>query len=87
MPNIKSAGKRAKQAVERRLRNRGTKSAIATARRVFVTAVEAKDKSNALKTFQAFCSVLDNSCKRGIIKKNTADRRKSRAAQMLNKMA
>jgi len=87
MPNIKSAGKRAKQAVGRRARNRSTKSVIATARRVMVEGVESKDKTKAMKEFSAFCSILDKSVQRGIIKKNTADRRKSRAAAMLAKLA
>lgn len=87
MPNIKQAGKRAKQALVRRVRNRSTKSVIATARRVFVAAVESKDKAQAMKQFSAFCSILDKSAKRGILKKNTADRRKARASDMLKKMA
>lgn len=87
MPNIKSAGKRAKQALVRRARNRSTKSVIATARRVFIEAVESKDKAKALKAFGEFCSDLDKSVQRRIIKKNTADRRKSRASAMLAKMA
>jgi len=86
MPNIKSAGKRAKQALVRRVRNRSTKSEIATTRRVFVDVVETKDKSKAMKEFSAFCSLLDKSAKRGIIKKNTADRRKARAAAMIAKI-
>ena len=87
MPNIKQAGKRAKQALVRRQRNRSTKSEIATARRVFIAAVESKDKAKAMKEFSAFCSILDKSAKRGIIKKNNADRRKARGAAMLAKMA
>ena len=86
MPNIKQAGKRAKQALVRRSSNRSTKSEIATARRIYTEAVESKDKAKALKEFSAFCSILDKSSKRGIIKKSTADRRKSRAAAMLAKM-
>jgi small subunit ribosomal protein S20 len=86
MPNIKQAGKRAKQALVRRVRNRSTKSEIATSRRVFVDAVESKDKSKAMKEFSAFCSILDKSAKRGIIKPNTADRRKARAAAMVSKV-
>ena len=87
MPNIKSAAKRARQADVRRLTNRSTKSAILTARRQFLQAVEAKDKPKALAQFNAFCSVLDTSAKRGIIMTNNADRRKSRASAMLAKMA
>jgi small subunit ribosomal protein S20 len=87
MPNIKSAGKRAKQAEVRRLKNRSAKSVIGTKRRLFVASLETKEKDKAMAGFKAFCSVLDKSAKRGIIKKNTADRRKSRAAAMLAKMA
>ena len=87
MPNIKQAGKRAKQALVRRSSNRSTKSEIATARRVMIEAIESKDKAKAMKEFSAFCSILDKSSKRGIVKKNTADRRKSRAAAMLAKLA
>ncbi|MEI8122048.1 MAG: 30S ribosomal protein S20 [bacterium] len=87
MPNIKQAGKRARQALVRRVRNRSTKSEIATARRVFVDGIESKDKAKALKEFSAFCSILDKSVKRGIVKKNAADRRKARASAALAKMA
>jgi len=87
MPNIKQAGKRAKQALVRRVRNRSTKSEVATSRRVFVEAIASKDKSKALKEFSAFCSILDKSVKRGIVKKNAADRRKARASAALAKLA
>lgn len=86
MPNIKSAGKRAKQAEVRRLKNRSAKSLIATQRRLFVAAVATKEKDKAMAAFRTFCSVLDRSAKRGIIKNNTADRRKARAAAMLAKI-
>lgn len=87
MPNIKQAGKRAKQALVRRMRNRSTRSEIATSRRLFVEAVDSKDKAKAMKAFSAFCSMLDKSAKRGIIKQNAADRRKARASAMLKKLA
>jgi len=83
MPNIKSAAKRAEQAERRRLRNRSTKSSIATARRTFLSAVESRDKTKAFQAFQALCSILDKSVKRGIIMKNTADRGKARASAAL----
>jgi small subunit ribosomal protein S20 len=87
MPNIKSAAKRAGQAEVRRLRNRSAKSSIATAKRVFLAAVESKDKKNAMDKFKALCSILDKSAKRGIITKNTADRGKARASAAITKMA
>lgn len=87
MPNIKSAGKRARQAEVRRMKNRSTKSAVLTARRHFVEAVESKDKKKALEAFNAFCSILDKSAKRGVLMQNNADRRKARASAQLAKMA
>ena len=86
IPNIKSAGKRAQQALVRNLKNRSGKSMIATKRRLLVAAIESKDKDKAMACFRAFCSLLDKSAKRGIIKSNAADRSKSRAAAMLAKM-
>ena len=87
MANIKSAEKRARQAVGFNLRNRMAKSAILTMGKQFVAAVESGDKSQALLLFGRFASLLDKSAKRGIIKNNNADRRKSRAAARLGKMA
>jgi small subunit ribosomal protein S20 len=87
MANNKSASKRARQAEGRRDINRSAKSEILTVRREFIQAVESKDKAKALAGFQAFCSILDKSAKRGIIMTNNADRRKGRAAAMLTKMA
>ncbi len=86
MPNIESAAKRARQAEVRRLRNRSARSAIVTQRRAYLKAVESNDKTLAMKLFREFCSLLDRTAKRGIITKNTANRRKSRASHMLAKM-
>lgn len=87
MPNIQSAAKRAVQAEKRRLRNRSTKSAVLTAKRVFNATIESKDKDKALAAFKRLSSILDKSAKRGIIKKNTADRGKARASAALAKIS
>lgn len=87
MPNIMSAAKRARQAEKHRARNRGVKSAIHSERRLFLAAIEAKDKDKALQLFRRFGSVLDKAVKHGIIPKNTGDRSKSRASRQLAKLA
>jgi small subunit ribosomal protein S20 len=87
MANIKSAEKRAHQAVERNLRNRSVKSQILTASKVFLAAVEEGDKSKAQQSFSRFASLLDKSAKKGIVKPNNASRHKSRAAARLAAMA
>ena len=45
------------------------------------------DRATAEKKFKEFVSGLDKAVKKGIIAKNTADRKKSRAQLKLNKMA
>jgi small subunit ribosomal protein S20 len=84
MPNIKSAEKRARQAIMRRTINRATLSEIGTVRRsAFETVVKGADPAVAAKKLSEYASTLDKAAKRGIIKRNTADRRKSRMAQRL----
>ena len=49
-------------------------------------AADAGKKEDAEKKFKEFVSGLDKAVKKGIIKKNTADRKKSRAQLKVNKM-
>ena len=70
MPIIKSAIKRAKQTLKRRERNIGIKKDVKTAVKAFIAAPSAK----TLATAQ---SEIDTAVKKGLIKKNTAARRKS----------
>lgn len=70
MPIIKSAIKRAKQTVKRRERNIGIKKDIKTAVKAFHTSPNAKTLASAQ-------SELDTAVKKGLLKKNTAARRKS----------
>ena len=66
----------------RAARKRDRQNAKARAR-----AADAGKKEDAEKEFKAFVSGLDKAVKKGIITKNTADRKKSRAQLKLNKMA
>ena len=50
-------------------------------------AADAGKKEAAEKEFKTFVSGLDKAVKKGIISKNTADRKKSRAQLKMNKMA
>lgn len=70
MPIIKSAIKRAKQSNKRKQRNLITKRNIKEASKAFLTKPSA-DKLNLTQ------SELDKAVKKGLIKKNTAARRKS----------
>jgi small subunit ribosomal protein S20 len=86
MPNIKSAMKRVNISAVARQRNRGVKTLLATTKRQFMTAVEAKNKDQAWQLFRQYCSALDKAAKKGIIKDNSASRKKHRAAQWLKKI-
>ena len=80
MPNIKGAAKRARQAIGRHSRNVDAKTGLKTQRAKLFAAVSKKDKDMGTAEYKAYCSMLDKLCKRGIITKNTAQRRKTRAA-------
>lgn len=84
MPNIKSAIKRTKVIETKTLRNKKIKSAVKTASRTFDEAVLAGDKSKAEETFKVAVQKVDQACSKGVIKKNTASRKKSALAKKLN---
>lgn len=86
MANIKSAIKRARQSVKRRERNVAVKTAIKKNRRTFFDLTKAESLDEAKKQYSAYCSVLDKSAKKGVISRNTATRRKGRAAEQLRKL-
>ncbi|MGI6100784.1 MAG: 30S ribosomal protein S20 [Lentisphaerae bacterium] len=82
MAKIKSAEKRARQAEASRKANRAVKSKISTVRRkAFETVVQGADAGDVAKVVAEYSSTLDKAAKRGIIKRNTADRRKARMAK------
>ena len=78
MPIIKSAIKRAKQTLKRRERNIGIKKDVKTAVKAFIAAPSAK-------TLAAAQSEIDTAIKKGLIKKNTAARRKSALSKIAKK--
>jgi len=75
MPIIKSAIKRAKQTIKRRERNIVIKKDIKGVVKTFLTKPSAKSLSAAQ-------SELDTAVKKGLIKKNTAARRKANLAKI-----
>ncbi|MBB1552406.1 30S ribosomal protein S20 [Candidatus Saccharibacteria bacterium] len=78
MPIIKSAVKRMRQTAKRRERNVGIKKDIKGAVKAFVAEPSAKNLSKAQ-------SELDKAVKKGLIKKNTAARRKASLAAAAKK--
>lgn len=75
MPIIKSAIKRAKQTAVRRTRNVATKKNIKQAEK----GLTAKPSAATLSALQ---SEIDKAVKKGLIKKNTAARRKSHYSKL-----
>ena len=83
----KSAEKRERQEAARRLRNRAAKSTVRTAIKKFESAVAKADKEAAAVTLAESNKLLDAAVGKGLIHRNTADRKKSRLAHAFNKLA
>ncbi|MFQ5636066.1 MAG: 30S ribosomal protein S20 [Gammaproteobacteria bacterium] len=78
MANIKSAGKRAKQAERRRQHNIALKSRMRTAIKKVVNAISAGDAAAAAESYRAAVPEIDRATGKGLIQKNKAARHKSR---------
>ena len=83
MPNIKSAKKRLKQTAVRKAENLPAKTRVKTSRRKLFESFAEGNIETATADFRMYCSVMDKAVKQGIIKKNTAIRRKTRSAKLL----
>lgn len=86
MPNIKSAIKRVSVIEKKTLQNNMVKSAYKTAIKKFEEAVEAGNKDLAAEAFRNAVKKVDQACTKGVIKDNTASRKKSNLAKKLNSM-
>ena len=84
MPNIKSAKKRVLVAEKKALQNKAAKSNLKTVLKKAEAAIEtnAADKDAAVKLA---VKKIDQACAKGILKKNTASRKKSKLALHVNK--
>ena len=84
MPNIKSAKKRVNTIETKTLQNRATKKAYKEAIKAFEAAV-AENASNKEELYNEAISKIDKAWTKGVLAKNTASRKKSSLAKMLNK--
>jgi len=87
MANIKSAIKRAKQSLTRRTRNTSTLSALKTTQKKLSTALAGGPTDEAAKQYRDFASALDKAAKKGVIHKNSANRRKASFGKVLRNPA
>ncbi|MBO5398482.1 MAG: 30S ribosomal protein S20 [Clostridia bacterium] len=84
MPNIKSAIKRVSVIDKKTLQNNMIKSAYKTAIKTFEAAVEEGNKEKAEVAFKEAVKKVDQACTKGVIKANTASRKKSNLAKKFN---
>lgn len=87
MPNIKSAIKRVNVIEKKTLRNNMVKSGYKTVIKKFETAVEEGNKTEAQNLLVEATKKIDQACTKGVLKSNTASRKKSNLAKKLNAMA
>ena len=77
MANIKSAEKRARQAVKRRAHNVAARSRLRTSIKKVLSAIGSGDKAAATAAFKDARPVIDTMVTKGIIHANKAARHKS----------
>jgi small subunit ribosomal protein S20 len=87
MANIKSARKRARQAVKRRSRNVSLQTEARGAVRDVKKAIAAGDKKAAAAALVRSQAVIDRVAAKGVLHRNAAARQKSRLAQAIKAMA
>ena len=86
MANTKSAEKRARQSERRRLRNRSVKTHLHTLEKQLDAAITSGKKDEAGKSLKDMASAYDKAVKGGVIRKETANRKKSRLTLRVNKV-
>lgn len=86
MANIKSAKKRARQNEVRRQHNMSQRSALRTALKKVLKAIESGNQSEALEAFRPMQKAVDKAAQKGLIHKNKAARHKSRLISRIKKM-
>ena len=87
MPNLKSQKKRMGTDEGKRVLNQGIRTRVKTVRRKMMEAIATGEVDATTATFREYCAALDNAAKKGLVKKNTATRRKTRAAAKLRELS
>lgn len=87
MANIKQQKKRDITNEKKRVKNSQVKSTIRTAAKKLGKVAEMKDNKDAAviqDSYKAFIKIIDTAASKGVIKKSTAARKKSRMARKVN---
>ena len=87
MANIKSAKKRVHVIAKKQLRNKMIKSSTKTAVKKFIALADSGDAEAVNAAFRSAVSAIDKAASKGVYHKNTASRKKSSLAKMVNKAA
>ena len=82
--NRLSAKKHVRADAKKRARNRHRKTTLRTALKNAETALQAGDVENAQQLCKTTASLFDRAASKGVIKKGTANRQKSRISRKLN---
>lgn len=85
MPIIKSAKKAMRVSLRRKEINQKRKDASRSVLKKIKKAIKEKNKEECFKLLPLAYKAFDKSAKIGVLKKNTAARKKSRLAKLLNK--
>lgn len=85
MPITKSAKKALRQSIKRRARNLIYKKKIKLALKQARALVSAGKQKEAKQLLPKIYKALDKAAKKGVIKKNTASRKKSRITRLVDK--
>ena len=81
MPHTKSQEKRDRQAIASRARNRSVRSELKTRARQVEEAAESGDREATEQALRSAQKRIDQAVAKGVLKKNTANRRKARLAR------
>ena len=86
MANTKSALKNIRKNKARYIRNRAVISRLKTLEKHFLSAVEDKNKEDAIKASSIFISALEKANKTNIVHKNKIARKKSRCSELISSL-
>ncbi|MCX7872139.1 MAG: 30S ribosomal protein S20 [Verrucomicrobiae bacterium] len=87
MPNTLSAERRMRKSERRHMKNHAVKSRLKTIEKKFNTLLKENKVEEAKKFLSTVYSAFDKAVKYGVVKRGTADRKKSRIAERLAKTA
>lgn len=86
MPNTKSATKELRKANRRNTRNEDAKDALAFTLKKVRKAIAEGNAETAKEALKIALKELDKAARKGLLKKNTRDRKKSRLSIAVNKI-